>query len=279
MRFGFHISIAGGFRNVISRAKERRCATIQLFSRNPRGWKYKRLERDDIQLFRQGIKKENIAPIFVHMPYLPNLASSEANLCKRSVDALIEDLERSEIIGAQYLIVHIGSSEDVRQGTHQMTVGINRALNSVKNSVVLVLENTAGSGNELGYSFDQIRDIIAGVKDRARIGVVLDTAHAFEAGYDLRTPEAVDKMVDAFNTKIGLKKLHLIHLNDSKTELGSRSDRHWHIGQGEIGDGMRHILHHPSLRKLPFIMETPRKELKDDLMNLKIARKFAREVR
>ncbi len=274
MRFGFHVSIAGGFRNVINRAKERHCETVQFFSRNPRAWKYKPIDKEDITLFKKGIRKENISPLFVHMPYLPNLASSNAPLFKRSVGALIEDLKRSECIGAPYLISHIGSSEDEEKGIGQMVLAINTAFARVENNVTLLLENTAGSGNELGYTLAQIGDIVNRVTDQERIGVVLDTAHLFEAGYDLKTRRKVDKMIDEFHTILGLEKLHLIHFNDSKTKCGSRSDRHWHVGQGEIGKNMRHILQHPALKNLPFIMETPRMDIKDDLMNLRAAQEL-----
>jgi len=248
--------------------------TIQFFSRNPRGWMYKPLDREDIALFKKEIEKEDISPIFVHMPYLPNLASSNPDLFRRSVEALIEDLQRSEFIGARYLISHIGSSEDEEKGIEQMVVAINRAFRRAKNNVMLLLENTAGSGKELGHTFDHIAKIIKGVHEDERIGVVVDTAHAFEAGYDLKTPKGVEQTIDEFHNIIGFNKLHLIHLNDSKTKRGTRSDRHWHVGQGEIGNGMRYILQHPALTNLPFIMETPRMDVKDDLMNLATAEKL-----
>ncbi len=232
------------------------------------------MDKEDITLFQKEIKREYISPIFVHMPYLPNLASSNPALFKRSVDALMEDLKRSELIGAPYLISHIGSSEDKDKGIRQIAIGINSAFARVKNNVVLLLENTAGSGNELGYTFEQIRKIIDEINDKERIGVVLDTAHAFEAGYNIKTQDGIEKTIDEFNTLIGLEKLHLIHLNDSKTKCGSHSDRHWHIGQGEIGNGMRYILKHFSLKNLPFIMETPRMDLEDDLRNLATVKKF-----
>jgi len=276
MRLGFHISIAGGFKKVVSRAKERRCMTVQFFSRNPRGWRYKPLDKEDIALFKKEIEKEDISPIFVHMPYLPNLASANPDLSRRSVAALIEDLQRSEFIGAHYLISHIGSSEDEEKGIEHMIDAINQAFREVKNNVILLLENTAGGGHELGYTFDHIEKIIKGVDEDKRIGVVIDTAHAFEAGYDLKTAKGVAQTIDEFHAIVGLDKLHLIHLNDSKTKCGTRMDRHWHIGQGEIGNGMRYILQHPTLTNLPFIIETPRMDVKDDLMNLATAEKFLR---
>jgi len=274
MKLGFHISIAGGFRKVVPRAIELECSTIQLFSRNPRGWKYKPLQKEDIAFFRQAIEKERISPVFVHMPYLINLASPKTELFQLSLKALTEGLRRNEMIGAQFLIMHFGSSKNRTEGIQRMVDGINRALNEIRNNVVLLIENTAGSGNELGYKFRDMKDLFDSVNDKKRIGAVLDTAHAFQAGYDLRTEKGIEQIVEEIENLMGLHKVHLIHLNDSKTECGSRSDRHWHIGKGKIGNGMRYIINHPLLNDKPFIMETPRKTVKDDLMNLKRVRKF-----
>ncbi|HEC77613.1 MAG TPA: deoxyribonuclease IV [candidate division WOR-3 bacterium] len=278
MRIGFHISIAGGFRNVVERAVERRCTTIQMFSRNPRGWHSKSLDKEDVALFRKAVQKSDIYPVFVHMPYLVNLAASDSKLFKKSVDSLIVDLKRSDLLGARFLIVHIGSSENQKKGIEQMIKGINLAFDKVKNGVILLLENTAGSGNELGCRFEQIKSIIKGINDKKRIGVVIDTAHAFAAGYDLRTRSAVEKTLTEFDKIIGVKRLKLIHLNDSKTECGSHVDRHWHVGKGKIGRGMGYIITHPLLFDKPFIMETPRQSLKDDLLNLRAVEKFLKKA-
>ncbi len=269
MKIGFHISIAGGFRNVVPRATKLNCTTIQLFSRSPRSWQLKRLDKKDIQDFKQQVCQANISPIFVHTPYLLNCASSDQALYRQSINALSADLRRSASIGAHYVIMHVGSSYNISQGIKQMTKGINTALNRVKNRIVLLLENTAGGGSELGFAFDQLSRIIAGVKQAKRIGVVLDTAHLFAAGYDLRTRKGIDQTLREFNSTIGLKRLHLIHLNDSKTSCGSHSDRHWHIGKGKIGKGLAYVINHPQFRHLPFIMETPRKSDKDDLRNMR----------
>lgn len=274
MKVGFHVSIAGGFRNVVTRAKQRQCETIQLFTRNPRGWKYNPLDKEDISIFKHDIMTSGIGPVFVHMPYLANLATTDKDLFKRSLDSLVADLNRSAMIGAPFLIMHIGSAQNTNVGLERISRGIDRALSRVPNGVKILLENTAGSGVELGHSFEQLRMIIDGVVQSARIGVVLDTAHAFAAGYDLRTEAAVAKTLTAFDQTIGYIRLSLIHLNDSKTACGSHRDRHWHIAKGKIGRGMYHILHHPALQNLPFIMETPRTNLKEDLMNMKKVRKL-----
>ncbi|MCK4941397.1 deoxyribonuclease IV [candidate division WOR-3 bacterium] len=274
MKLGFHVSIAGGFRNVVTRAKERQCETIQLFTRNPRGWKYNPLDAEDISIFKHEMKTSGIGPVFVHMPYLANLATTRKGLLKRSLDSLGTDLKRSALIGAPFLIMHIGSAQNVKTGLERISRSINRVLSRVPSGVKLLLENTAGSGAELGHSFEQLRKIIDKVEQSARIGVVLDTAHAFAAGYDLRTEAAVASTLTLFDQTIGYDRLCLVHLNDSKTECDSHSDRHWHIGKGKIGHGMYHILHYPALQNLPFIMETPRTNLKEDLMNMKKVRKL-----
>ena len=275
MRFGFHISIAGGFSKVVERAHARGCETLQLFSRNPRGWKYSPLNKKDVEEFRSSIRSSALFPIFLHMPYLPNIASFKSKFYKQSIHSIATDLQRAEQLGAQYLIIHIGhrmeSSED--QAIESVSQGIDQAFEKVKNEVILLLENTAGQGTEIGYTFDQIKKIIEGVHDHQRMGVCLDTAHTFEAGYDLSDKDGIERTLGNFDQTIGLKRLHLLHLNDSKTPLGSRKDRHWHIGEGYIGrEGFRHLVNHPLLRHLPGVMETPRKDTVEDLKNMKVIR-------
>jgi deoxyribonuclease-4 len=273
MRFGFHISIAGGFSKIVERALVRGCETIQFFSRNPRGWKYSLLNQKEVEEFRSSIQSSILFPIFLHMPYLPNIASFKSKFYKRSIRSIVTDLQRAEHLGAQYLVIHIGhrmeSSED--EAIEAVSEGIDQAFKKVKNGIILLMENTAGQGTEIGYSFEQIKKIIEGVHEHQRVGVCLDTAHSFEAGYDLSNKEGFDKTLELFDQKIGLKRLHLLHLNDSKTPLGSRKDRHWHIGEGYIGlEGFRNLVNHPLLRHLPGIMETPRKDTVEDLRNMKV---------
>src|SRR4030043_1829204 len=272
MRFGFHISISGGFSKVVEKAEIRGCETIQFFSRNPRGWKYYSPHHDEAETFRTSIRSSNLSPLFLHLPYLPNVASKESKFYSRSIDSIVTDLERAEQLGAPYLIIHIGhqmeSSED--EAMEAVAWAINQAFDRIRNSIVLLLENTAGQGTEIGYQFRQIKKIIEGVEERDRIGICLDTAHAFEAGYDLSRKEEIERTLESFDRMIGLKRLHLLHLNDSKTPLGSRKDRHWHIGEGYIGkEGFRELINHPSIRTLPGIMETPRKDTVEDLKNMR----------
>jgi deoxyribonuclease IV len=275
MRFGFHISIAGGFSKVVERARKRGCETIQFFSRNPRGWKHKSLDKEDVEKFRSTLKSSDLFPVFLHMPYLPNIASPESRYHALSIDSMVTELERAEQLKAQYVIVHIGHRMESPEANalEAVSQGINKALERATNSVVILLENTAGQGSEIGSTFEQIAAIIGRVEDQRRIGVCLDTAHSFEAGYDLSNQDGIERTLESFDRLIGLKRLYLLHLNDSKTVLGSRRDRHWHIGKGRIGlEGFRSLINHPSLKHLPGIMETPRKDTVEDLRNMKVVR-------
>jgi deoxyribonuclease-4 len=279
MRFGFHISIAGGFSKVIERARRRECETIQLFSRNPRGWAYTPLDPQEVNHFREDFSHSAIFPLFVHMPYLPNLASNDRNLYEKSLHALEVDLGRTSSLGAPYLIIHVGHrvllSED--EAIQRIAEGINVAFQKVNNSVILLLENTAGQGTEVGHNFSQLRKIIEGVDERERMGVCLDTAHAFAAGYDLSKPDGLERTLEEFEERVGLERLHLVHLNDTRSSLGSHVDRHWHIGEGNIGlEGFGDIVNHPLLVNLPGIMETPRKDDVEDLKNMEVIRGLVR---
>ncbi len=275
MKFGFHISIAGGFSKVVERAMALGCETIQFFSRNPRGWTYASLDDEDVALFRRDVGKADIDPVIVHMPYLPNLAHAAGDHYSKSVDSLIEDMKRCGKLGARYLVTHIGKRMDTSEeaGIESVVKALCLAFKAVRNDTVILLENTAGMGTEIGYSFDHIHRILAGVDEADRLGVCVDTAHGFEAGYDVATKTGLNRMLKELDETIGLKHLRLLHLNDSKTPQGSRVDRHWHIGQGEIGkEGFRLIVNHPKLKHLPAIMETPKDSEDDDKKNMKMVR-------
>ncbi len=275
MRFGFHISIGGGFHRVAERARRLGCQTIQIFSHNPRQWKSSSLSEDEVKMFKEDIAREEIYPVFVHMPYLPNLASPEESLYSKSVESLYKDLIRTGILAIPYLVIHLGSKGNSEEGEAlaRISQAISETFIRVRNKVIILLENTAGQGTEVGYTFSQIKAISDQVEDRNRIGVCLDTAHAFEAGYDLSRAKGLEEAIEDFDRSIGLEKLYLIHLNDSKTPLGSRVDRHWHIGEGYIGlEGFRRIVNHRQLSHLSAIMETPRQDDRDDLKNMSVIR-------
>jgi deoxyribonuclease-4 len=247
-----------------------------VFTANPRGWRAAELDDDDVARFRTEMKESGIGPLFAHAPYLPNLAAAKT-YAVRSVGTIVRELERCSMLAIGFLIAHIGKAmgqtEDEAVG--RVADNVNRALGAARNGVVLLLENTAGMGSEVGYRFDQIAAVIGRVEDKDRVGVCLDTAHSFEAGYDWRTRVSADAALREFDSAIGLGRLHVLHLNDSKTEFGSRVDRHWHIGKGRIGrEGIAVVVNHPLLRHLPAVMETPRMTEKEDRMNLRAVRRL-----
>ena len=279
MRVGFHVSISGGFKNVIKRAKETNCDTIQCFSRNPRSWECKRLNPEDVKRFKEDMKRESIFPFFIHMPYLPNLATPERGLYERSLKVLCEELIRAEILGACYVVVHIGKKKasSLDDALKRVSFAINEALSKVPNNVILLLENTSGQGTEIGDRVSHLRMLLESIDDKKRVGICFDTAHAFQAGYDIATTEGLETFLKEFDQSIGIEKIHLIHLNDSKTPLGSHIDRHWHIGKGFIGkEAFKRILNHPLLRHIPAIMETPWGKEKD-LANMKTVRELIKK--
>jgi deoxyribonuclease-4 len=266
--------MAGGFSKVLERARAVECETMQMFSSNPRGWAVAELDPEDVAQFRADMKDSGISPIFVHAPYLPNVVAAGAG-AKRSVKALVTQAERCAALGVRFLILHMGKAlgADEKKAVARTAKNVAAVLESVPESLMLLLENTAGMGSEIGYRFEQVAAVIGKVEQRDRLGVVLDTAHAFEAGYEFRTKTGLDTTLREFDRVVGISRLHLVHLNDSKTDFGSRVDRHWHIGEGKIGkEGMRLIVNHPLLRNLPAVMETPRDSVADDLKNLNAVR-------
>ncbi len=278
MRFGFHVSIAGGFGNVLERAREVECETIQMFSSNPRGWSIAKLDPDDVAKFRAGMKDSGISPLFVHAPYLPNLAAAGAE-GKRSVKALVTQLERCKALGVPFLVCHTGKAmaADEKTAITRIAANVDSILAAAPDGVTFLLENTAGMGSEVGYRFEQLAEIVGRVKQRERVGVTLDTAHSFEAGYEYRTRSGIDATLREFDRLVGISRLHLLHLNDSKTEFGSRVDRHWHIGEGKLGsEGMGQIINHPLLRNMPAVMETPQHTKDMNLKNMRAARGLVR---
>jgi len=278
LRLGVHVSISGSIDMAVDRAVERNCTTFQIFTRNPRGWKFKQLSNDDAKNFVDKLTASSIDPAVAHMPYLPNLASPKKNIYTMSLKTLVAELDRCGRLKIPYLVTHLGShlGRGMEVGFERIIDACNVALSKVKNSVMLLLENTAGTKNSMGSSFEDIQYIIDSIAARGRVGICFDTCHGFGAGYDLRDAEAVQKTLEAFDKILGLRFLKAIHMNDSKGKLGSHVDRHEHIGMGFIGDeGFRAILHHQSLKDLPFILETPIDNRRDDFGNLRKVRELA----
>jgi deoxyribonuclease-4 len=277
VRVGVHVSIAGGISNAVDRAAERGCDVFQIFSRNPRRWRIKDLSPEDAESFVQKLVRSGIGPVFDHMPYLSNLASPKDGVYSNSVATLTTELLRCDQLHIPYLVTHMGSHLGAGKaaGLKRIVEAINSAFSAAENGVMLLLENTAGTKNSMGGSFGDIAGIIDAL-DAKWVGVCLDTCHLFAAGYELRIPDGLDRTIDDFNSNIGLQKLKLVHLNDSKGGLGSGLDRHEHIGLGAIGEtGFKTILGCEKLRALPFILETPIDSMRDDLENMSVARELA----
>lgn len=278
MKLGLHLSIVGKIDRVVDRAVERGCDTLQMFSRNPRGWRSKKLDFREVESFRKKLKRSGIWPVFIHTPYLLNLASPREDVYRKSVEALEDELRRAAELGVPYVVTHLGShlGHGKKEGFNRIIASVNNSLSEVNNKVILLLENTAGTRNSMGSSFEDIKSIASRIEDGERIGQCFDTSHAFAAGYDLVSRGAVEHTLRRFDETIGIKELRLVHLNDSKGGLGSRLDRHEHIGMGKIGErGFRNILK-SSLGQLPSILETPIDERRSDVENLRIARELAK---
>ncbi|MBI4257757.1 MAG: deoxyribonuclease IV [Thaumarchaeota archaeon] len=277
IKIGVHVSISGSIDQAVDRAKEKSCDTFQIFTRNPRGWKFGDLNEEAASAFAKKVKDYEISPPIAHMPYLPNLACPRDDLYGKSVDSLIEDLKRCGRLRIPYLVLHLGShlGAGKKTGLDRIVRACGKALKTVDNDVILVLENTAGTKNSMGSSFEDIKRILERL-DKGRVAVCLDTCHAFAAGYDLRNRRVVEETVRLFDEQIGLEYLKVVHLNDCKGELGCSLDRHEHIGMGYIGEeGFRAFLHHPAVRGLPMILETPIDAARDDTGNLRKARQLA----
>lgn len=278
VKVGVHVSIAGSLDLAVDRAKDAGCDVFQMFSRNPRGWGFKPLTDGDCILFKKKIATTGILPVD-HMPYLPNLASPKTEIWDKSVQTLSAELDRCGRLGIPYLVTHLGHhlGDGIAGGRARVIKAVNAALSSSDNTVMLLLENTAGEKNSVGSSFEHIRAIIDGIENTGRIGVCFDTCHAFAAGYDLRTEAGLTTTLAQLDETVGLDRLKVIHANDTKGDLGSGLDRHEHIGMGFIGeDGFRRILHHPVFVRLPLICETPVDERRDDRGNILAVRDLAR---
>jgi deoxyribonuclease-4 len=273
-----HVSMSGTIDQAADRAREIGCDTFQIFTRNPRGWKFKKLRPDETREFRRKIDSYGLKPVVAHMPYLPNLSSPRKSIYNKSVKSLTAELERCTILGIPYIVTHLGShlgkGPDV--GLERIVKAVNEAISKGNGNVMVLLENTAGTKNSMGSTFEEIERILDGLENKKRVGVCFDTAHGFAAGYDLRTAEKVKETIAKFDQVLGLRLLKVIHLNDCKGELGSCRDRHEHIGMGHIGEeGFRALLKHEALRDLPFIMETPIDDRRDEVGNIRKVRELS----
>lgn len=283
MRLGAHMSIEGGKYKAIERGKQLNCESIQLFIRSVRSWNNKPLEQKEIDDFIEKRKElKTIWPIISHNSYLINLASLDEEKLTKSHDAMLDELNNATLLGIEYENMHPGVIPKIdknkitkEEALDQIVKQLNRLIEATnKSKIKILLETTAGQGEGLGNNFYHFEYIINKIKLKDRIGICFDTAHSFAAGYDFRTKKKYNEMWDEFDDIIGLKYLFAFHLNDTEKELGSRVDRHAHIGQGKIGkEPFGFFLNDDRFRDHPGIIETPKeKDMKEDVMNLDILR-------
>ena len=278
---GAHESIGGGIHRAFERAEQVGCATLQVFTKNSNQWHAKPLTDEDVASYKTAASKSNIRPVVAHDSYLINLCANNAELLKKSRTAFVDELRRCEALGIPYLNFHPGAhtGQGEEEGIRRIIESLNWVHEETKGfNVLSVLETTAGQGSAVGYRFEHLRQIIDGVDEPLRMAVCIDTCHIFAAGYDIGTEKGYEETMKEFDAIVGLKRLVAIHTNDSKKPLGSRVDRHEHIGKGAIGKiGFRMLMQDERLVKVPKILETPKGEdLKEDVMNLRMLRKLAR---
>jgi deoxyribonuclease-4 len=277
---GAHMSIAGGLWRAIEHIRVVDGTALQIFTRNQRQWAMPPITDETAARFAEGWAQWGDWPVIAHDSYLINLASPEPDKAERSIAAFAEELRRVERLGIPLLVTHPGShlGQGVGPGIRRYAENLDAALErSETDAAMVLLETTSGQGTNLGSRFEELRDILAASHQPARLGVCLDTCHAFAAGYDLRTAGAVAATVEQLDRVVGLERLRWLHLNDSKTPFASGRDRHEHIGKGEIGvEGFRAIMRHPALSPLPMTLETPKEDdLEDDRINLRLLRQLA----
>ncbi|HEX2898042.1 MAG TPA: deoxyribonuclease IV [candidate division Zixibacteria bacterium] len=282
MLFGAHESISGGVFTAIERGKQATCDTIQMFNKGNNQWKAKKLEKEEIDKFFKAIEDTGVTVSTSHTSYLINIASPDKKLAGISTSSLKEELERCNMLKIPNLVMHPGSHVGTgeEEGIKRISKNINKIFNELENnSVCLLLETTAGQGSHLGYTFEQLAQMIDGVEDKEHIGVCIDTCHIFSAGYPLTEPKEYKATIKKFDDTVGLDKLKIIHMNDSMKGFGEKKDRHDHIGKGKIGiEAFRNIVNDPKLKKVPMILETPKEEdLKDDIENLKVLRELVKK--
>ena len=279
IKLGVHVSISGGISNSIDRAINIDCSAFQIFTRSPRQWNTKEISKEESDGFKRKLKGTsiNFDSVVVHMPYLPNLSAPDSKMYQQSLKVLEDEIVRCNVLQIPNLVIHLGShlGQGSENGISQLINACNTALNNYsdsnsigKNKVKILLENSAGQKNSIGSSFEEIRSILDRLNSN-NFGVCLDTCHAFAAGYDLGNENSSLQVLDTISNIIGIDKIKVIHLNDSKGELGSKLDRHYHIGIGKMGkEGFKVLINNKKTTHIPFIMETPIDDVRNDIDNI-----------
>ena len=261
-RLGAHMSIAGGLPRAVDRAYAARCESLQIFTKSASQWRARSLSSDEVEAFRQRARELDVRPIVAHASYLINVAAPDRTLRRRSIAALAEEMDRAEALGLLGLVLHPGSYTTGTEAAGLRLIGdaVNELLSDRHDSrTVLLLEHTAGQGTNLGHRFEHLATIIDAVDQSDRVGVCLDTCHLLAAGYDIASDRGYVQTFEQFDATVGLSRLQVLHLNDSKFPCGSRRDRHDHIGRGWVGlKAFRRLLADPRLAGLPMILETPK---------------------
>ncbi len=279
---GAHESVAGGLHLAFARIESVGGEALQIFTRNQRQWHPADLTAEEIELFKRAHEKSGGMPVASHASYLVNLATGKKELLDKSIDNLALELTRCAQLGVPYVVLHPGShgGDGVEVGLKRCTEGLDRAIaQSGVTTVQVLVETTAGQGTGLGSSFAELASILEHSKFPQLLGVCVDTCHAFAAGYELRTAAGYKATIDALESTVGLDKIRFFHLNDSKKELGSRVDRHEHIGKGAIGlAGFKNLLNDARFAGLPMTLETPKSDsLAEDRENLRVLRSLLAE--
>ncbi len=276
---GAHMSIAGGYYKAVERAAEAGCQVLQLFSKNNNQWQSKPISPEAASLFRDALEASNITHPLVHDSYLINLASPDPALWRKSIAAFAEELQRADVLGIPYVVAHPGAytTGSEKQGLRRIIWALDRVhAMTDPGGAQCLLETTAGQGTALGWKFEHLAAILDGVKEPDRLGVCFDTCHVFAAGYPLTRQKEYRATMRALDRTVGVRRIRAFHLNDSRRELGSRVDRHAHIGRGEMGiEPFRHLLADRRFRRVPMYLETPKgKEDGEDLdmVNLRTLR-------
>lgn len=259
INLGGHVSAAGGVSKAPERANAFSFKTFQMFSKNQRQWKSKPIEKEEVSNFISEVEKYSMSKIMVHGSYLLNLATEDESLRSKSLASFKDEVQRVEALEIEYLTFHPGSSSGTTEQNALKNVSdcLNESIFEGQKSVILV-ETSAGQGNTVGHTFEQLAQIIDNVTDQEKVGICFDTCHVWAAGYDIKTLEGYGETIDKFKSVIGLERLKGFHLNDSKKEQGSRVDRHEQIGDGTLGnDGIGNVINDKRFRSLPMILETP----------------------
>lgn len=276
-RIGLHAGIAGGLHNALLKAQALGADTVQIFSRNPRGWQAKPLVPEEVEQFKRVREETGVTPVVIHANYLINLAAADEGIREKSIASFREEVERGLTLGADYLVLHPGSARGAceEDAIRTCAESLKAACDGLElDSFRILLENTAGQGECIGHRFEHLREITEQCPD-LNLGVCLDTAHAFTAGYDIRDEDGLSAALDSLDANVKLENVRAVHFNDSKAAYNSRVDRHWHLGQGHIGaEALRRVASHPRLAHAAFLLETPVDETCDDACNLEALRSF-----